>query len=384
MKREIKTNSNFLRGGVYDTVSEFAEMTESDHSFLYDLLTEFRPHRIVEVGVAEGGTDAIILDWLSKNELSDTEFFAVDLAEYRGGKKIGYVVSEWKEYLSNYEKYHLYTGCVVAEVIEEICEDEKCDFCIIDTSHIMPGEVLDLLAVLPFLKENGVIVLHDVMLHHMSKNRCYATQIAFDCIVGNKIWNWDSEKYPNIAAVQINEDTYKYSLDLVSALGIPWEYDPGPEILEQYAKIVKKYYDDEAYGLFWKNINLNLEWIQRNKVYFERTIVELFDMICSNSVQRIFLYGAGQGMKRYLHILKNHNMKNLVYGILISDDQKRFEDYIEEIKVYKWSEINYNKNTDVIINTVLGLEVDRILADKEAAFIPAGVLLKDEAYFLLS
>ena len=384
MKREIKTNSNFLRGGVYDTVSEFAEMTESDHSFLYDLLTEFRPHRIVEVGVAEGGTDAIILDWLSKNELSDTEFFAVDLAEYRGGKKIGYVVSEWKEYLSNYEKYHLYTGCVVAEVIEEICEDEKCDFCIIDTSHIMPGEVLDLLAVLPFLKENGVIVLHDVMLHHMSKNRCYATQIAFDCIVGKKIWNWDSEKYPNIAAVQINEDTYKYSLDLVSALGIPWEYDPGPEILEQYAKIVKKYYDDEAYGLFWKNINLNLEWIQRNKVYFERTIVELFDMICSNSVQRIFLYGAGQGMKRYLHILKNHNMKNLVYGILISDDQKRFEDYIEEIKVYKWSEINYNKNTDVIINTVLGLEVDRILADKEAAFIPAGVLLKDEAYFLLS
>lgn len=384
MKREIKTNSNFLRRGVYDTVSEFAEMTESDHSFLYDLLTEFRPHRIVEVGVAEGGTDAIILDWLSKNELSDTEFFAVDLAEYRGGKKIGYVVSEWKEYLSNYEKYHLYTGCVVAEVIEEICEDEKCDFCIIDTSHIMPGEVLDLLAVLPFLKENGVIVLHDVMLHHMSKNRCYATQIAFDCIVGNKIWNWDSEKYPNIAAVQINEDTYKYSLDLVSALGIPWEYDPGPEILEQYAKIVKKYYDDEAYGLFWKNINLNLEWIQRNKVYFERTIVELFDMICSNSVQRIFLYGAGQGMKRYLHILKSHNMKNLVYGILISDDQKRFEDYIEEIKVYKWSEINYNKNTDVIINTVLGLEVDRILADKEAAFIPAGVLLKDEAYFLLS
>ena len=384
MRRESKTNKDFFRGGeIYDAVSKFAEMSESDHSFLYNLIAEFRPHKIVEIGVAEGGTDAIILDWLLQNELIDTEFFAIDLAERQGEKKIGYVVFEWKEYLSNYEKYHLYTGCVVAEVIEEICENEKCDFCIIDAAHIMPGEVLDLLAVLPFIKKNGVIVLHDVMLHHVSKNKCYATQIAFDCIVGNKIWNWDSEKYPNIAAVQINEDTYRYSLNLISALGLPWEYDPGHEILEQYAIIVKKYYDDEAYGLFRKNIDLNLEWRQSNKVYLEKTIVELFNMIRSNSVQRIFLYGAGKAMKRYLHVLNNHNMKSLVYGILISDDQRRVEDYIEEIKVYKWSEINYSKDTDVIINTVLGQEVDQILSDSGATFIPAGVLLKEEVYCLL-
>lgn len=381
MKKEIENKKTLGGGELYDAVSKLSEMTENDHLFLYNLIAEFRPHKILELGVAEGGTDVIILDWLSKEGLGNTEFFAIDLAEYIGEKKIGYLVSEWKDYLSNYEKYHLYTGHVVGELIEKICEDEKCDFCIIDTTHIMPGEVLDLLAVLPFLKENGIIVLHDVMLHHMSKNRCYATQIAFDCIVGNKIWNWDSEKYPNIAAVQINGDTYKYSLNLISVLGIPWQYNPGHKIIESYAKIIKKFYDDESYSLFRKNINLNLEWIQGNKFYFEKTIVEIINMISSNNVQRVFLYGAGKGMKRYLHILIKYNMKNLVYGILISDDQKRVEDYIEGIKVYKWSEINYNKNTDVIINTVG--EVEKFLIEYEAAFIPVGTLLREQAYCLL-
>lgn len=383
MKKEILNDGNFKNDKIYHNVSKTAEMTETDHSFLYNMISKFRPHKIVEIGVAEGGTDVLILNWLAKNGLSDTEFFAIDLAEFIGNKRIGYLVSEHKEQLDNYEMYHLYTGCVVAEVIEEICELEKCDFCIIDTAHILPGEVLDLLAILPFLKDKAIIVLHDVMLHHMSKNRCYATQVAFDCIVGDKIWNWDAEKFPNIAAVLINEDTYKYIFNLVSSLGLPWEYDPGNKLIEKYGQIIKKYYSEEVYNLFRKNVDLNLEWLQKNKFCFERTVTELFKMIVSHNVQRVFLYGAGKSMRRYLNVLINNNMRSFVYGILISDSQKRSEDSIEGIKVFKWSEINYDKNTDIIINTVLGEEVDKILIDNEVGFIPFGTLLKEYAYFLL-
>ena len=40
----------------------YSEMTESEIDFIYDLLDKERPNKIVEVGVAAGGTTAAILE----------------------------------------------------------------------------------------------------------------------------------------------------------------------------------------------------------------------------------------------------------------------------------------------------------------------------------
>ncbi len=44
--------------------------------------------------------------------------------------------------------------------------------------HVAPGEMLDVLMILPFLKENATLIFHDINLNHMAwkENRaCSAT-----------------------------------------------------------------------------------------------------------------------------------------------------------------------------------------------------------------
>ncbi len=63
------------------------EMTEPQLSMLCGLIKEYKPEKIVEVGVAAGGTTAVILNCLSLIEL-DTCVYSVDISEryYRDPK----------------------------------------------------------------------------------------------------------------------------------------------------------------------------------------------------------------------------------------------------------------------------------------------------------
>lgn len=366
-----EADENF-KGELYAKVSEQAEMTERDHLFLYSLLKKYRPKKIMEIGVFRGGTDVLILDWINKNNLSETELFSVDLAEQVGNDKVGHLVYDNRNNLSNYHNYHLYTGVTVADVVEGICEDSKIDFCIIDTAHILPGEILDFLAVLPFLRKDAVVVLHDVMLHHMSKDNCYATQIVLDCVAGEKIWDWDGETYPNIAAIQINDDTYKYIDGLIGALSIPWLYNPGSKLLESYERIIRQNYSKESYLLYKKMVELSLQWIKKNKKYLIDIITLFINTIASDDRKRVFIYGTGKNAHRWITALKESNALESIYGFVISDDQERTKESIEGIKVYKWGEIGYRGDMDVIINTVADGSVEKKLKDAGVKFFING------------
>ena len=39
------------------------------------------------------------------------------------------------------------------------------DFCLIDTLHTIPGGILDFLMVFPYLKNDAIIIFHDINLH---------------------------------------------------------------------------------------------------------------------------------------------------------------------------------------------------------------------------
>ena len=47
------------------------------------------------------------------------------------------------------------------DVIDEIGSD--IDFLILDTLHIVPGEILDFLVCLPYLTKDAIVVLHDAI-----------------------------------------------------------------------------------------------------------------------------------------------------------------------------------------------------------------------------
>lgn len=73
------------------------EMSAFESAFLCGLIKHYEPHKIVEVGVAGGGTTAIILKCIEMLGLSDTIMYSVDIADkfYRGkGEQSGYLADE--------------------------------------------------------------------------------------------------------------------------------------------------------------------------------------------------------------------------------------------------------------------------------------------------
>ena len=143
----------------------FIEMAKDEQKFLNGLIRKIRPKKLVEIGVAFGGTSALILNAI--NDINNSKLFSIDINKncYRNrSKKTGFIVKERFLHLSN--KWKLYTGGLTSEFIENI--GNEIDFVYIDTVHSTPGEMLNWLEVLPFLKEEAFVVLHDTFLMYFN------------------------------------------------------------------------------------------------------------------------------------------------------------------------------------------------------------------------
>lgn len=374
---KIKLNSH--AEDIYSKIGKNESlMSETDHGFLCGLLEKYKPRKVLEVGVYAGGTTIAILDMLERLGLNDSELYSVDLAEeIWSGKEVGYMVQEAGEYLDSIDNFHLYTGVTAAEILEEITGDQEFDFVIIDTAHYLPGEILDFLACYPFMEDGAVVVLHDVLLNQKDKHRATATKTVFDIVVGEKIWNWDMEEYPNIAAVKINSDTGKYIKDLISALSLSWYYNPGDGILNQYRKIIENYYDEESLAIFDKLVSLNMQWWEETSDCVHKTIGDLLNGLLSNDRKQIFIYGTGRVGRVYFEYLKENHLAERVAGFIVSDDQNISDSTIENVTVYHLSDIDYNKERDIIINAVEHPVVSEMLAARGIKFIKLSGIVKE-------
>ena len=61
------------------------------------------------------------------------------------------------------DRWKLFTGNTTPAFIEEIGGDIY--FAFIDTAHIMPGEILNIIEILPFLKKHAIIAFDDINQH---------------------------------------------------------------------------------------------------------------------------------------------------------------------------------------------------------------------------
>lgn len=230
------------------------EMTEFDSAFLCGLIREKKPRKILEIGIAAGGTTAIILECLSQLGMDETtELYSIDCRElfYRGvGEKSGYLAEEYKEVSNWHGKHKVYLGKYFPEVADEIGND--IDFVVLDTTHRLPGEFLDFLAVFPYLKPHTCVVVHDICLNHIEIPTQIATQLLMDTVVGDKYLVQDSDRefgYPNIGAFDINNDTAKYIADVFNALIVTWDYLPEKSMYELYLQFFEKHYASDLMKL---------------------------------------------------------------------------------------------------------------------------------------
>ena len=152
-------------------------------------------------------------------------------------------------------KWSLYSGGITSDFIEEI--GGEIDLAFIDSAHYTPGEMLDWLQILPFLKEEAIVVLHDTFLmyafgkvdkikKHYS-NIHLLTYIRGELILPNYGNSFFSR---NIGAIKLKKNQQQYYEQYFLALGIQWEYMLGEENIISLRKLFNKYYGRKYVNIF--------------------------------------------------------------------------------------------------------------------------------------
>lgn len=340
------------------------EMTESQLGFLCGLIRDKRPQKIVEVGVASGGTTLVILQCLKMLEMKSS-LFSVDLNERlysNKEKETGYVARDVEadgRYASIYHRYLL--GKYLPEVLLEI--DNDIDFLILDTVHHLPGEILDFLAALPLMKNGATVVLHDVTLQHEKEtdDYCFATQILFSCVSAEKYIN-NVDGYPNIAAFCVESDTCENVNDVFSALTLTWNYMLSQEETNIYRAWYNKFFNEQSCRLFEQALEMNSKTLARIDPCFCDYMQTLCDSVLTR-YESVYLYGAGKRGKLFNKALDEFWRKRTgKCQFLVSNIEDNRQDCVT------WDSVKYEKEK-LIILTVDSSEIKKKLRQSETHWL---------------
>ena len=226
-------------------IFQYSLMSDIERKFLNGIVRKEKPKKILELGVCAGGSSAIILNAIKDNE--DAFLYSVDyIAQYHDSEQqrdIGFCIPQYAPHLM--DKWKLYTGGTAAEFLEEIGGD--IDMCLIDTVHINPGELLDYLMILPFMKQHGIIVLHDISLHLTPHHENSITNcILFSAMQGDKTYPKSENVgrgFPNIGAVVLDSQAKEHVVDIFMLLALYWSYIPTQRDYESIMSFFTRFYD---------------------------------------------------------------------------------------------------------------------------------------------
>lgn len=248
----------------------YPKMTAYQSAYICGLIEKHNPKKIVELGVGGGGTTAIVLRKLESLTGAKREMFSCDILTYlkeiltedHTYHKVGFLADNERKHLKNTKHTFMLDKCY-PEVAETI--GDGIDFAILDTLHTIPGVMIDFLAVFPYMKDGGVIVLHDISRCYQGNRnaRCVAMNVLFSAVSGDKYINFVNgdtipySDYPNIGAVVVNASTKDNIDDIFYSLMHPWNYIPAKEQLKLYGRHFSKFYSKYDIHLFKEAIKMN-------------------------------------------------------------------------------------------------------------------------------
>jgi len=238
-----------------------SEMFHIERLFINGLIRHYQPKNILEVGVAFGGGTVNILNAIS--DIPESTLVSIDRFRYHYRDKdvlIGADVEIYRDVLPA-DKWQLITGKDPSEVMGSL--GRRFDFVVMDTTHVLPGEVLTFLCIFPYLNDGAIVVIHDIsaFLNDNWANRT-APRILFSALAGKKLLPKSKTKMNkyyanNIGAVQINSDTRNYISNVFQALTLPWGYYPEEEV-RNTRLFISKHYDSYMQTNFEEAVNWNL------------------------------------------------------------------------------------------------------------------------------
>ena len=264
---------NYQREYLTEKIKKYAgyELSNNEAYFLNGIIRKFKPNHCLELGVSRGGSSIIILNALK--DINNSFLVSLDINEncYNNkNEKTGYAVNKYFPELA-INKWQLFTGRQPHIFLSKL--KMKFDFLFLDTVHYAPGEMINFIEVLPFLEENTIVVLHDIIFHLPSLNyynqkdtKIHPSQIyLISSLIGEKIiLASKNNNIENIGAVILYPNQEKYYLNYFLLLLSPWNYLPNDTFIDELIKFVKTYYKKEIY------ISLFNRSIEENKLYIKK------------------------------------------------------------------------------------------------------------------
>ena len=249
---------------IENEIQNYIELTLEEQKFMNGLIRNIKPRKIVEIGVSKGGSSALILNAIK--DIKGSKLYSIDKSTYcyrENNKKTGFVVEE--KFPELLDKWSLYTGGITSEFIETI--GDGIDLVFIDTVHVTPGEMLDWLMVLPFLKNEAIVVFHDAFFLYYNKDvvksKVHTSNNQLLCYIRGELilpHYGDSVFFRNIGALKLAPEQNKYYYQYFLALGIQWEYMPSENDLKLMRDFFMKYYGK-------KYVEVYDDALEKNKIY---------------------------------------------------------------------------------------------------------------------
>lgn len=234
---------------IYDIIAPYSEMAKNERYFLNGIIRSLKPKKILEVGVANGGGTAIILNAIK--DIEGAKLYSIDYLEHsyrHPDKPSGFLIEERFSDLK--DKWQIYRGGDTSHFIENV--GGNIDLLVLDTVHDHPWETLNFLCVMPFMNNHSLCILHDITAFKGNNRDALACRYLFGHVAAEKFSPIsDCEGMPaNIGAFKVSDMAMKYADNLFESLYIPWKASVLDKDFDDMKKIIEKYYSPEQYKSF--------------------------------------------------------------------------------------------------------------------------------------
>ena len=269
--------SNYERKIITEEMLQKAEWDlPNEEAFIINgIIRKHKPKKCLEIGVGKGGTSVLILNAIK--DISDSSLISIDIHHKvinDVGKNIGYKVE--KHFSSLSPKWQLFLGDMPHIILEKL--NLKFNFVILDTSRTIPGEILNFIEVLPFLEDNALIVLPNLIKNLNNSNyikenninlKTTSTSIfLMSSVVGvKKIFYNENKVMENIGLIMLEKNQEKFYENYFLMLLNIWENMLTDEEIFQLRLFIEKFYKKEKYINIFENAvlyNKNYQKILQN------------------------------------------------------------------------------------------------------------------------
>lgn len=227
------------------------EMSMDDYEFLHHIFCKAKPKNVVEIGVSAGGTTVFLRSLMEKYGGENLYSFDYNVRYYKDPSlPAGYMAQN----ISDGINWQLFTGGMPCRHFS--CLPAEIDICIIDTVHHNPGEHINILEILPYMRKGGIIVLHDTALYLLSDGaeNSWTTRVALNTMRGRQLL---PRKYsdkslgliPNIGGVVL-ADVEDMLFPLFSNLTLLWAYMLTQRDFEDLYAHFSKFYEQNLVDIF--------------------------------------------------------------------------------------------------------------------------------------